>query len=95
MYHDIENFIVAKHVYNQIINVYKLKNFSAFIITYAKFDNIKVFNYIIVNEYSIKFKNIINELVIYSFSPKMNENWFIYKYLNDLNSNNVRLFIEQ
>ena len=64
-------------------------------VTYVKFDNIKIFNYIIVNEYDIKFKNIINKFAIYSFSSKMDENWLIYKYLDDLNSDNVRLFIER
>ena len=51
--------------------------------------------YITVNEYNIKFKNIINKFVIYSFNSKINENWFIYKYFDNLNLNNVRLFIKR
>ena len=53
-------------------------------IFFIKFKIFKVDNCVIINEYGIKFWNIINELFIYSEKLKININWFIYKYLADL-----------
>ena len=52
--------------------------------SFIKFETFKIDNYVIINEYDIKFRNIINELFIYSEKSKMNINWLIYKYLVDL-----------
>ena len=96
LYHDIININVTKTIYDKIVKICKFKNFSAFMIIYVKFDIFKIINSVIINEYDIKFRNIINEFVIYSFNFKMNENWLIYKYFENLDeSNNVRFFIER
>ena len=42
--------------------------------SFIKFETFKVDNYIIINEYDIKFRNIVNELLIYSKKLKMNIN---------------------
>ena len=94
LYHDIKDMNVAKNVWEKIIKICKLKKFSALMIIYSKFESLKVFFCVDINEYDIKFRNIINELVIYSFNSKMNENWLIYKYLANL-SEFARLFIDR
>ena len=95
-YHDIININIIKTIYDKIVNVCKFKNFNAFMIIYVKFNIFKTVNFDIINEYDIKFRNVINELIIYSFNFKMNENWLIYKYFENLNdTNNVRLFIKR
>ena len=94
LYHDIKNMNVVKNVWEKIIKICKLKKFNAFMIIYSKFEFLKIFFCIDINEYDIKFRNIINELVIYSFNSKMNENWFIYKYFASL-SEFARLFIDR
>ena len=87
---------VTKNVYNKIVNVCKLINFNAFIIIYIKFNILKIVDCAIINEFDIKFRNIINELIIYSFNSKINKNWFIYKYFDNLiDLNNVCLFINR
>ena len=65
---------VTKNVYNKIVNVCKLINFNAFIIIYIKFNILKIIDCAIINEFDIKFRNIINELAIYLFNSKMNKN---------------------
>ena len=94
LYHDIKDMDVAKNVWEKIIKICKLKEFSALMTIYSKFESLKVFFCADINEYDIKFRNIINELVIYSFNSKMNENWLIYKYLANL-SEFARLFIDR
>ena len=87
---------VAKHAYDKIVEVCKSVDFSALIAIYVKFDTLKVADCATINEFGIKFRDIINELAIYSSSSKMDENWLIYKYLGDLiDSNNVRSFIDR
>ena len=43
-------------------------------IFFIKFKIFKVNNYIIINEYDIKFKNLVNKLFIYSRKFKVNIN---------------------
>ena len=96
LYYNIKNIEIVKNVYEKIANVCKLKKFNAFITIYVKFDFFKTVNCVNINEYNIKFRNIINKLIIYSFNFKINENWFIYKYFDSLkNFDNVRFFIER
>ena len=74
LFHDIENFEIAKNAYDFIVKIYKSKKFNAFIVIYFKFEIFKITNCVFVNEYDIKFRNIINELIIYSFNSKINQN---------------------
>ena len=94
LYHDIKNINVTKDVWKKIIQICKLKRFNALMTIYSKFESFKVFFCVDINEYEFKFRNIINELAIYSFNSKMNENWFIYKYFASF-SEFARLFIDR
>ena len=94
LYHDIKDMNVAKNVWKKIIKICKLKKFNALMIIYSKFEFFKVFFCVDINEYDIKFRDIINEFVIYSFNSKMNENWLIYKYFANL-SEFARFFIDR
>ena len=74
LYHDIKNIEIVKNVYKKIVSVCKSKKFNALITIYVKFDFFKTINCVSINEYNIKFRNIINKLAIYSFNLKINEN---------------------
>ena len=53
LYHDIKNLKIVKTTWNKIVQICKLKKFSALMITFIKFDNLKTFNYKDINDYDI------------------------------------------
>ena len=96
LYHDIENFIIVKNVWNKIVEICEFTSFNAFIITYYKWEILKAENCVSINKYEIKFRNIISELSLYSFNFKMKSNWLIFKYFLSLrNSDHAWLFSER
>ena len=96
LYHDIENFIIIKDVWNKIVEICEFIDFNAFMIIYYKWKVFKIENCVNINEYEIKFRNIINELSLYSSSFKMKSNWLIFKYFLNLKSfDHARLFNER
>ena len=63
-------------------------------IIFIKFDNLKALNCKDINDYNTQFRDIIDELIIYSKTSTMNQNWLIYKYFFDL-SDFARSFIDR
>ena len=84
LYLNIKNLLIVRKAWKTIIKICIFKGSSVLMTSFIKFEIFKVNNCVIINEYDIKFRNIINELSIYSRKLKMNINWFIYKYLADL-----------
>ena len=93
LYLNIKNLFIVKKTWKIIIKICIFKDLSVLMTFFIKFKIFKIDNCIIINEYDIKFRNIINELFIYSEKFKMNINWFIYKYFADL-FNFARFFID-
>ena len=94
LYHDIKNLKIVKATWNKIVQICKLKRFSALMIIFIKFDNLKTLNCKDINDYDTQFRDIIDELIIYSEAFTMNQNWLIYKYLFEL-SDFARSFIDR
>ena len=59
-----------------------------------QFKIIKFFNFHDVYEYDVKFREIINELILYFDNFIIFENYLIFKYFNDL-KNNIYIFINR
>ena len=94
LYLNIKNLLTTKKAWEIIIRICILKGLSALMTSFIKFKIFKVDNCVIINEYDIKFRNIVNELFIYFEKFKMNINWLIYKYFADL-FDFVRFFIDR
>ena len=94
LYLNIKDFFTVKEVWKIIIKICILKSSNVLMTSFIKFEILKVDNCVIINKYDIKFRNIVNELFIYSEKFKININWLIYKYLADL-FDFVRSFIDR
>ena len=94
LYHDVKNLKIVKATWNKIVQICKLKKFSALTTIFIMFDNLKILNCKNINDYNTQFRDIIDELIIYSKASTMNQNWLIYKYLFDL-SDFARSFIDR
>ena len=81
---NIKNLLTIKKAWKIIIKICIFKDSSVLMTSFIKFKTFKVDNCVIINEYDIKFRNIVNKLSIYSRKLKMNINWFIYKYFVNL-----------
>ena len=94
LYLNIKDFFIVKETWEIIIKICTFKDSSALMTFFIKFETFKISNCVIINEYDIKFWNIVNELSIYSKKFKMNINWLIYKYFVDL-FDFARFFIDR
>ena len=93
-YDDIAECVTVKLIWNKIKQVCELKDFSAFLITYVKYEIFKCANCESLFQYGVKFRKIGNELIIYFEKIRLELNWLIFKYLVDL-SKSVAFFIDR
>ena len=84
LYMDTEHCETAKEAWSIIVETCTPKGWGALANTFRKFDTIKASNYENVREYGYQFRLICDELALYPGSIRMDENWFIYKYLAGL-----------
>ena len=74
LYLNIKNLFTIKKAWEIIIKICIFKDANVLMISFIKFEILKIDNYVIINEYDIKFQNIVNELLIYLKKFKMNIN---------------------
>ena len=94
IYNDIVECVTVKLVWNKIKQICEFKNFNAFLITYVKYENFKCANCESLFQYDVKFRKIVNELIIYFEKIRLKFNWLIFKYFVDL-SKSIVFFIDR
>ena len=93
-YNDIIECVIVKLIWNKIKQICEFKNFNVFLITYVKYKNFKCANWKNLFQYNVKFRKIVNELIIYFEKIRSKFNWLIFKYFVDL-SKSIVFFIDR
>ena len=64
-YNNIIECVIVKLTWNKIKRICEFKNFNVFLITYVKYEIFKCANCENSFQYDVKFRKIVNELIIY------------------------------